>query len=160
MRATSRHMLRWKIAIQEYKGCTTIIYKEGKSHTNSDGLRRLPLDNVKINPAHDPEVASKIPIHFMEMERRKNFNFSGWEPQFGTSDSDSTEPEGKKTPILGISSSELNNDFFSSVTKTYAKCKHFSILLQILQQKYRIPVLESQLEGPWLRDFKEKGFSL
>ncbi|MBW0578941.1 hypothetical protein O181_118656 [Austropuccinia psidii MF-1] len=49
-------MLRWQIAIQEYRGNMTIIYKEGKSHTNADGLSRWPLDNVKSNPAYDPEV--------------------------------------------------------------------------------------------------------
>ncbi|MBW0519421.1 hypothetical protein O181_059136 [Austropuccinia psidii MF-1] len=37
MKTTSRHMLRWQIAIQEYRGNITIIYKEGKSHTNADG---------------------------------------------------------------------------------------------------------------------------
>ncbi|MBW0556219.1 hypothetical protein O181_095934 [Austropuccinia psidii MF-1] len=62
----------------------TIIYKEGKSHTNSDGLVRWPLYNVKSNPANDPEVAAKIPIHFMEIDRRKNFRFSEWEPGSGT----------------------------------------------------------------------------
>ncbi|MBW0513509.1 hypothetical protein O181_053224 [Austropuccinia psidii MF-1] len=83
----------------------------------------------------------------MEIDRRKNFEFSEWEPEFCTSDSDNTEPEGTETTIFGISSSELYNEFFSSVTKTYAKHKQCSILLQILQQKYRIPELESQLEG-------------
>ncbi|MBW0462650.1 hypothetical protein O181_002365 [Austropuccinia psidii MF-1] len=34
---TNRHMLRWQITIQEYRGKMTIIYKEGKSHTNADG---------------------------------------------------------------------------------------------------------------------------
>ncbi|MBW0495940.1 hypothetical protein O181_035655 [Austropuccinia psidii MF-1] len=48
-----------------------IIYKEVKCHTNEDGLSRCPLDNVKSNPAYDPEVAAKIPIHFMEIDRRK-----------------------------------------------------------------------------------------
>ncbi|MBW0560253.1 hypothetical protein O181_099968 [Austropuccinia psidii MF-1] len=67
MKTTNRHMLRWKIAIQEYRGNLDIIYKEGKSHTNSDGLRRWPLDNVKSNPAYDPKGAAKIPIHFMEI---------------------------------------------------------------------------------------------
>ncbi|MBW0570941.1 hypothetical protein O181_110656 [Austropuccinia psidii MF-1] len=38
MKTTNRHMLRWQIAIQEYRGNMTIIYKEGKSHTNADGL--------------------------------------------------------------------------------------------------------------------------
>ncbi|MBW0477347.1 hypothetical protein O181_017062 [Austropuccinia psidii MF-1] len=37
---TNRHMLRWQIAIQEYRGNMTLIYIEGKSHTNSDGRSR------------------------------------------------------------------------------------------------------------------------
>ncbi|MBW0471909.1 hypothetical protein O181_011624 [Austropuccinia psidii MF-1] len=37
MKTTNRHMLRWKIDIQEYRGNITVIYKEGKSHTNADG---------------------------------------------------------------------------------------------------------------------------
>ncbi|MBW0529975.1 hypothetical protein O181_069690 [Austropuccinia psidii MF-1] len=76
MKTTNRDTLRWKIAFQDYEGNMTIIYKEGKSHTNSDGLSRWPLNNVKSNPAYDPEVESKIPIHFMEIDRRKNFRFS------------------------------------------------------------------------------------
>ncbi|MBW0546943.1 hypothetical protein O181_086658 [Austropuccinia psidii MF-1] len=78
MKTTNRHMLRWQIAIQEYRGNMTIIYKEGKIHTNSNGLRRWPHDNVKSNPAYDPYVAVKMPIHFMEIERKKNFRFSEW----------------------------------------------------------------------------------
>ncbi|MBW0505688.1 hypothetical protein O181_045403 [Austropuccinia psidii MF-1] len=37
MKTTNRHMLRWPIAIQDYSGNMTKIYKEGKSHTNADG---------------------------------------------------------------------------------------------------------------------------
>ncbi|MBW0548528.1 hypothetical protein O181_088243 [Austropuccinia psidii MF-1] len=55
MKTTNRHMLSFQIAIQEYIGNMTIIYKEGKSHTNADGLSRWPPDNVKSNPAYDPE---------------------------------------------------------------------------------------------------------
>ncbi|MBW0530503.1 hypothetical protein O181_070218 [Austropuccinia psidii MF-1] len=84
MNTTNIHMLRWKIAIQEYRGNMSIIYKEGKSHTNADGLRRWPLDNVKSNPAHDPELAAKIPIHFMEIYRKKNSKFSESAPESGT----------------------------------------------------------------------------
>ncbi|MBW0544642.1 hypothetical protein O181_084357 [Austropuccinia psidii MF-1] len=40
MKTTNRHMLRWTIAIQECRGNITIIYKEGKSHTNADVLSR------------------------------------------------------------------------------------------------------------------------
>ncbi|MBW0578123.1 hypothetical protein O181_117838 [Austropuccinia psidii MF-1] len=148
MKTTNRHMLRWQIAIQEYRVNITIIYKEGKSHTNADGLRRWSLDNVKSNPAYGPEVAAKITIHFMEIDGRKNFRFSERATGSGTPDSGDTDSEGRETPILGISSSELHNEFFSAVMKTYAKHKQCGILFQLPQQKYRRPELESQLEGP------------
>ncbi|MBW0503115.1 hypothetical protein O181_042830 [Austropuccinia psidii MF-1] len=128
MNTTNRYMLRWKIAIQEYRGNMTIIYQEGKIHTNADGLRRWPLDNVKRNPAYDPEVSAKIPIDFMEIDRRRNFRFFEWAPEGGTPDSKDTESEGKATPILGIGSSELHNELFSAVMKTYSKHKKYRIL--------------------------------
>ncbi|MBW0473772.1 hypothetical protein O181_013487 [Austropuccinia psidii MF-1] len=88
---TNRHMQRREIAIQEYRGNMTIIYRKAKIHTNADGLSRWPLDNVKGNPAYDPEVAAKIPIHFMEIDRKKNFRFSEWVPESGTPDSENTD---------------------------------------------------------------------
>ncbi|MBW0497797.1 hypothetical protein O181_037512 [Austropuccinia psidii MF-1] len=91
MKTTNRHMLRWKIAIQEHRGNMTIIYKEGQGHTNADGLSRWPLDNIKSNPAYDPEVAAKICIHFMEVDRKQNFRFSEWAPKSGTPDSGNTD---------------------------------------------------------------------
>ncbi|MBW0512617.1 hypothetical protein O181_052332 [Austropuccinia psidii MF-1] len=81
-------MLRGKIDILEYRGNMTIILKEGQSHHNADGLRRWPLDNFKRNPAYDPQVAAEILIHFMEIDRRKNFKLSECAPEFGTSESD------------------------------------------------------------------------
>ncbi|MBW0490121.1 hypothetical protein O181_029836 [Austropuccinia psidii MF-1] len=109
MKTTNRHMLRWQIAIQEYRGNMTIIYKEGKSHTNADGLSRWPLDNVKRNPAYDQKVTAKIPILFMEIDRKKNFRFSKGAPERGTPYSGTPDSEGTETPILGIGSSELHN---------------------------------------------------
>ncbi|MBW0507027.1 hypothetical protein O181_046742 [Austropuccinia psidii MF-1] len=106
----------------------TIIYKEGTSHTNADGLSRWPLDNVKSNPAYDPEVAAEIPIHFMEIDRKKNFTFSEWAPEIGTPDRGNTNSEGTETPILGIFSSELHTEFFNAVIKTYSKHKQCGIL--------------------------------
>ncbi|MBW0512748.1 hypothetical protein O181_052463 [Austropuccinia psidii MF-1] len=44
--------------------------------------------------------------------------------------------------------------------KTYAKHKQCVILLQLLQQKYRCPELEFQLEEPWLRDYRDNKFFL
>ncbi|MBW0547412.1 hypothetical protein O181_087127 [Austropuccinia psidii MF-1] len=40
MKITNRHMLRWQIAIQEYRGNMTIVHKSGNIHENADGLRR------------------------------------------------------------------------------------------------------------------------
>ncbi|MBW0499200.1 hypothetical protein O181_038915 [Austropuccinia psidii MF-1] len=139
MKTTNRHMLRLKIAIQEYRGNIIIIYKEGKSYTNAYCLSRWPLDNFKINPAYDPEIEGKIPIHFVERDMSKSFRFSEWAPESGTLDSKNTDPEGTETHILGISSSQLHNEFFSAVMKTYSKHKQCFILLQLLQQKYRRP---------------------
>ncbi|MBW0487609.1 hypothetical protein O181_027324 [Austropuccinia psidii MF-1] len=136
----------------------TIIYKEGKSHTNADGLSKWELDNIKSNSAYDPEIAAKIPIHFMEIDRRRNFRLSEWAPGSGTLDRGNTDSEGTETPILGISSSEMHNEFLSSVLKSYAKHKQCGILLQLLQQRYRSPELESQLEEPWLSAYKDNKF--
>ncbi|MBW0518615.1 hypothetical protein O181_058330 [Austropuccinia psidii MF-1] len=104
------------------------------------------------------EYRAKIPIHFKEIDRRQNFRFSEWTPESGTPDSEDTYSEGTETPILGISSSELNNELFSAVIKIYGKHKQCGILLQLLQQKYKSPELESQLEEPWLRDYKDNKF--
>ncbi|MBW0471646.1 hypothetical protein O181_011361 [Austropuccinia psidii MF-1] len=115
-------MLRWKIATQEYRGNMNIIYKEGKFHTNTDGLSRWELGNVKSITAYDPEVAAKI--HFMEITRRKNFRFSEWAPESGTPDSEDTASEVTETPILGINSSGIHNELLCAVIKTYVKHKH------------------------------------
>ncbi|MBW0469753.1 hypothetical protein O181_009468 [Austropuccinia psidii MF-1] len=160
MKTTNRHMLRWQIAIQEYRGNMTIIYKEGKSHTTADGLSSWPLGNVKSNPAYDAEVGAKIPINLMEIYRRKNFRCYEWAPEGGTLESKDTESEGTETSILGISSSQVHNEFFSALMNTYAKHKQCVILLRLLQKKYKSPELESQLEEPWLRDYKDNKFFL
>ncbi|MBW0473434.1 hypothetical protein O181_013149 [Austropuccinia psidii MF-1] len=57
------HMLRWQIAIQEYRGNMTIVHKDGNIHKNADGLRKWPLPNNINNPAYVPEEASlQFPI--------------------------------------------------------------------------------------------------
>ncbi|MBW0524318.1 hypothetical protein O181_064033 [Austropuccinia psidii MF-1] len=56
-------MLRWQIAIQEYRGSMTIFHKDGNIHKNADGLSRWPLPNNIENPAYVPEESSsQIPI--------------------------------------------------------------------------------------------------
>ncbi|MBW0536478.1 hypothetical protein O181_076193 [Austropuccinia psidii MF-1] len=63
MKTPNRHMLRWQIAIQEYRGNMTIVHNAGNIHKNSDGLSRWELANTPDNPAYVPlEAESHIPI--------------------------------------------------------------------------------------------------
>ncbi|MBW0544895.1 hypothetical protein O181_084610 [Austropuccinia psidii MF-1] len=56
-------MLRWQIAIQEYRGNMTIVNKAGNFHNNADGLSRWALPNTPNNPAYVPIGAEpQIPI--------------------------------------------------------------------------------------------------
>ncbi|MBW0536732.1 hypothetical protein O181_076447 [Austropuccinia psidii MF-1] len=57
------HMLRWQIAIQEYRGSMTIVHKAGNIHKNADGLSRWALANTPDNSAYVPlEAEPQIPI--------------------------------------------------------------------------------------------------
>ncbi|MBW0571057.1 hypothetical protein O181_110772 [Austropuccinia psidii MF-1] len=63
MKTPNRHMLRWQIGIQEYRGNMTIVHQDGNIHKNLDGLSRWTLPNNIDNPAYVPEEASQqIPI--------------------------------------------------------------------------------------------------
>ncbi|MBW0557895.1 hypothetical protein O181_097610 [Austropuccinia psidii MF-1] len=63
MKTPNRHMLRWQIAIQKYRGNMNNDQKDGNIHKNSDLLRRWPLPNNIDNPAYVPEEASpQIPM--------------------------------------------------------------------------------------------------
>ncbi|MBW0573099.1 hypothetical protein O181_112814 [Austropuccinia psidii MF-1] len=63
MKTPNRHMLRWQIAIQEYRGNMTIVHKAGRTHKNADGLSRWALANTPNNAAYLPlEAEPQIPI--------------------------------------------------------------------------------------------------
>ncbi|MBW0504852.1 hypothetical protein O181_044567 [Austropuccinia psidii MF-1] len=56
-------MLRWKIAIQEYRGNMTIFHKAGNIYKNAYGLSRWALANTPNIPACVPlEEEPQIPI--------------------------------------------------------------------------------------------------
>ncbi|MBW0576216.1 hypothetical protein O181_115931 [Austropuccinia psidii MF-1] len=60
MKTPNRHMLRWQISIQEYRGNMTIVHKYGNIHKNSDGLSRWALENTPENAAWVPQVEHHI----------------------------------------------------------------------------------------------------
>ncbi|MBW0460896.1 hypothetical protein O181_000611 [Austropuccinia psidii MF-1] len=68
MKTPNRHMLRWQIAIQEYRGTMTIVHKAGNIHKNADGLSRWELPNTPENPAYVPTSAKpQTPIEGMNI---------------------------------------------------------------------------------------------
>ncbi|MBW0538276.1 hypothetical protein O181_077991 [Austropuccinia psidii MF-1] len=68
MKTPNRNILRWKIAIQEYRGNMAIVHKDGNIHKNIDGLRRWPLQNNIDNPYYVPgESSPQIPIEGMSV---------------------------------------------------------------------------------------------
>ncbi|MBW0561349.1 hypothetical protein O181_101064 [Austropuccinia psidii MF-1] len=48
-------MLRWQIAIQEYRGNITIVHKSGNIHKNADVLSRWGLANTTETPSWVPQ---------------------------------------------------------------------------------------------------------
>ncbi|KAI7944866.1 hypothetical protein MJO28_010561 [Puccinia striiformis f. sp. tritici] len=62
MKTPNRHMLRWQIAIQQYRGSMTIVHKSGSKHQNADGLSRWALPNTPDNPAYVSEDEDIFPI--------------------------------------------------------------------------------------------------
>ncbi|MBW0486409.1 hypothetical protein O181_026124 [Austropuccinia psidii MF-1] len=63
MKTSNRHMLRWQIAINEYRGNMNIVHKDGNIHKNAYGLNRWALPNNVDNPSYVPEEGSpQIPI--------------------------------------------------------------------------------------------------
>ncbi|MBW0553370.1 hypothetical protein O181_093085 [Austropuccinia psidii MF-1] len=76
IRTLNRHMHRWQIAIQEYRGNMTIAHKDGNIHKIADGLSRWPLPNNINNPAYVPEEASpQIPIEGRNVTDLKTTSF-------------------------------------------------------------------------------------
>ena len=56
LKTPNRHMFRWQLAIQEYRGRMTITHRPGALHMNADLLSRHPLPNDVDNPAGVEEV--------------------------------------------------------------------------------------------------------
>ncbi|MBW0566301.1 hypothetical protein O181_106016 [Austropuccinia psidii MF-1] len=60
MKTPNRNMLRWQIAIQEYRGNRNIFQKSVNIHKNGDGLSRWALANTPENPAWVPQEEQHI----------------------------------------------------------------------------------------------------
>jgi transposase InsO family protein len=68
MKTPNRHMLRWQLYIQHYRGQMTIVHRSGASHTNVDGLSRAALPNDAHNPAADLYEDDIPEVHSLETD--------------------------------------------------------------------------------------------
>ncbi|MBW0482273.1 hypothetical protein O181_021988 [Austropuccinia psidii MF-1] len=60
MNTPNRHILRWQISIQEYRGNITIAHKSGNIQKNSNGIRRWALENTPEKTAWVPQEENHI----------------------------------------------------------------------------------------------------
>ncbi|MBW0534793.1 hypothetical protein O181_074508 [Austropuccinia psidii MF-1] len=68
MKTPNINMVRWQIAIQEYRGNMNIVHKDGNINRNADGLSRWQLPNEIYNPAYVSEEDSpQIPIEVISV---------------------------------------------------------------------------------------------
>ncbi|MBW0586751.1 hypothetical protein O181_126466 [Austropuccinia psidii MF-1] len=73
MKTPNRHMLKWQIAIKEYRENMTIVHKSGNIHKNSDGLSRWGLAKTPDNPAYVTlEAEPQIPIKGIDITDNGN----------------------------------------------------------------------------------------
>ncbi|MBW0491433.1 hypothetical protein O181_031148 [Austropuccinia psidii MF-1] len=68
MKTPNRHILRWKITIQEYRGNMTIVHKAVNIHNNAYGFSIWELPTTSYNPAYVPENSEhQIPIEVINI---------------------------------------------------------------------------------------------
>ncbi|MBW0544286.1 hypothetical protein O181_084001 [Austropuccinia psidii MF-1] len=60
MKTPNRNMLRWKMAMQGYRGNMTLAHKYGNIHKNTDGLSIWALENTPESPAWVPQKEHHI----------------------------------------------------------------------------------------------------
>ncbi|MBW0533160.1 hypothetical protein O181_072875 [Austropuccinia psidii MF-1] len=79
MNTPNRHMLRWQISIQEYRGNMTIVHKAENIHKDADCFSRWALPNTPKNPANaEPHIPieginiTDIGIEFFEEVRESH----------------------------------------------------------------------------------------
>ncbi|MBW0556851.1 hypothetical protein O181_096566 [Austropuccinia psidii MF-1] len=111
MQTPNRHMLRWQIAIQEYRGNMTIVHKAGNIHNNVDVLSRWALPNTPDSPAYVPINAVQGEL-LGELEN-KHPNFPVSLVKHYTSTDKELFPLRNKTPleVLPLEQSEDKNVF-------------------------------------------------
>ncbi|MBW0497577.1 hypothetical protein O181_037292 [Austropuccinia psidii MF-1] len=68
MKTPNRHMLRWHIPIQEYRGNMTLVNKARTIHNNAYGLSRWVLPNTSESSAYGPtNTEPLIPIEGIDI---------------------------------------------------------------------------------------------
>ncbi|KAK4698583.1 hypothetical protein P7C70_g7691, partial [Phenoliferia sp. Uapishka_3] len=117
MKTPNRHMLRWQLAIQEYRGRMTILHREGRVHLNADGMSRMALPNDASNPAADLSGEPESPIHALSFVELDDEFFSAIKASYALDDSIRRihtallTPEADPTSILSGVKGDLRAQF-------------------------------------------------
>ena len=69
MKTPDRHIFRWQLAIQEYRGRMKISHRAGKIHQNADLLSRYPLPNDDNNTGRveDVDIIEVFGLHVVDL---------------------------------------------------------------------------------------------
>jgi hypothetical protein len=161
MKTPNRHMLRWQIAIQEWRGSMTIVHREGIIHKNADGLSRWALPNNSDNPAYDADyVETGTPIVFiLPTPMRMSECLAHWALQNDQNNPAFDEDMMVDTnPIMAISVSGLSSSFWELIEKSYESNANTIIIVKLLKSPYADKGLIEGLEGVWKKHFLENRF--
>jgi len=128
LKTPSRHMLRWQLAIQEYRNGMTLVHRAGKQNQIADALSRAALPNDTANPAADLTD---------EIEK--------------VSDNDLSD---NYLPISSIMLLSIHNELFEFIKDSYSKDPIFSIVYNCLTNNIDTPsVAIANLPAAIRKDF-------
>jgi transposase InsO family protein len=118
MKTPNRHMLRWQLAIQEFRGQMTIVHRPGKSNVVADALSRAPLPNVPSNPAAD--LDDSLPPQVMALDLPDFRSAASYAPLY--------------TPVLhALSITSLNEELSRTISAGYESDTDFFRVVEALR---------------------------
>ncbi|KAK4701579.1 hypothetical protein P7C70_g4650, partial [Phenoliferia sp. Uapishka_3] len=152
MKTPNRHMLRWQLAIQEYRGRMTILHREGRIHQNADGMSRMALPNDASNPAADLSGEPEAVVHALSFVELNDEFFATIKASYVNDDnirriySILTTPEADPSPHAGLTG-DLRTQFdagrFFLLDELLYRRKGASVALVICDQETRGAVLSA-----------------
>jgi transposase InsO family protein len=144
MKTPNRHMLRWQLAIQEFRGQMTIIHRAGKANVIADALSRAPLPNDVSNPAADLDDA--LPPQVLALDIHDFTSALSYAPLY-------------LPTIHALSIASLNNELISVIQQGYEDDPDFFRVVEALRApSFSLSEVAGGLPKPLARDFTNGRF--